>query len=216
MLDRQTRKPDIIELVSDDFLKFDGDGYQDKPNTPDITLRYRTGYDRLRGKGIDCILFIENDDWYACTYIETMVAEWENAGKPDLFGHNFTVYYHIKLFAYFVMQHETRSSAMNTLIKADLDFKWCSDSEAYTDIHLWSTIQNRKVLHFDTIICMGIKHGIGLCGGKSHLDRLHRYAAPSGTPDNQKFFLKRILDTESFEFYSTYFADPINVPSDIL
>jgi len=215
MLKAQTVQPDIIELVNDDFgtriFKAPAIGFTTSPPenngkmVPDITKRYRTGYDRLRGKGIDCILFIENDDWYRNDFIEKMTLEWEYQGRPDLLGTNYTIYYHIGLFARYTMQHETRSSAMSTLIKADLNFAWCPDHEPYTDIHLWKTIPNRVIFHPEEHICLGIKHGEGLCGGKSHSDRLFRYEPPRGTKDPDKAFLKSVLDPESFEFYSNYF-----------
>lgn len=211
MMAAQTMQPDIIEVVNDDFLKFDGDGYKEENNQPDITQRYRIGYDRLRGKDVDAILFIENDDWYHPDYIKTMILNWTYKGYPDLFGQNYTIYYHLKLFAWFTMRHETRSSAMNTLIKADLDFKWCPDNEAFTDTYLWNTIENRVIFTPDSHICMGMKHGIGLCGGKSHVDRLNRYEAPNGNPDYDKMFLKNVLDPESFEFYANYFNEPVGV-----
>jgi hypothetical protein len=198
LLSEQTKKDFLyVVLVNDDF---GGD-----ENVPDITKRYRLGYDKLRGKGLDCILLMENDDWYAKDYIETMVAKWEEHGRPDLFGTNYTIYYHIKLFSYFTMYHETRSSAMSTLIKPDLDFHWCADNETYTDIHLWNTIQNRKVFKPEKIICLGIKHGDGLCGGRSHVDRLERYSPPNGFEDKSADYLWATVDSKSFYFYNNYF-----------
>ena len=123
MINSQTIKPDIIELVNDKPIDINPDGYAlpEKRNC-DITLRYRTGYDRLRNKGINVIFLMENDDWYAPDYIETMLKYWEKYGRPDIFGTNYTIYYHIKLFAYFTMNHSMRSSAMSTLIRSDLNF----------------------------------------------------------------------------------------------
>jgi glycosyltransferase involved in cell wall biosynthesis len=166
----------------------------------DITWRYRTGYERLRDKNLDVIALIENDDWYAPNYLETMLNEWEKQGNPDLLGTSYTIYYHIRLFSYFTMHHSQRSSAMSTLIKPDLNFEWCADNDPYSDIHLWKTL-NGKIFVPQKHICLGIKHGVGKLGGRSHIDKLERYI----NSDLDKKFIKEIMDKESFKFYSNYF-----------
>lgn len=186
MIDNQTLKPDIIELVN--FIPTD--------SKCDITKRYRIGYDNLRNKEVDIICLIENDDYYHPEYIETMVNKWVESEKPDLLGTNNTIYYHLYLNKYFTMRHNTRSSAMNTLIKPDLNFKWCNDNEAYTDIHLWRTLTG-IIFEPNKIISLGIKHGNGLCGGRTHTDNLHRFV----NNDENYLFLKSIMDKESLKFY---------------
>lgn len=193
MIKAQTLQPDIIELVNDPPLSADRD----------ITWRYRIGYDRLRKKGIKLIALMENDDFYHPTYLETMVAHWNDQGRPDLIGQDHTIYYNIRVFGKFTFNHKTRSSAMNTLIKADLDFPWCPDNEPFTDIHLWCHAGLTGVtVRPERNICIGIKHGEGLCGGRSHIDRLERYL-----PDQDKdhSFLKAHMDAESFKFYTNYY-----------
>lgn len=195
----QTLQPDIIELVND----------VPTSNECDITWRYRTGYDRLRNKDLDCILLIENDDWYASNYIETVVREWELQGRPDLFGQLYTVYYNIRVMAHFTMHHGDRSSAMNTLIRPDLNLSWCSDNEPYTDLYLWNLTNlngvpsvgpkfRGQLFKPEKHICLGIKHGIGLCGGRSHIDKMYRYV-------DKSISLNELMDKESFEFYNNYF-----------
>lgn len=194
MMNEQTMKPDIVEVVNDAPLGPD----------VDITWRYRMGYDRLRGKNIDAILFIENDDWYHREYIELMVGQWESVGRPNMLGHNYTIYYHIKKWAYFTMHHDTRSSAMNSLIRPDMNFKWCSDKEAYTDMWLWENLKGVTFKPYQHL-CMGIKHGEGLCGGHMHTSRMTRYEGELATQDPNKDFLRQTLDPVSFDFYSNYF-----------
>lgn len=196
MLKAQSVQPDIIELVNDEPLSSD----------VDITWRYRIGYDRLRNKGVDIIFLWENDDWYHPDYIKIMLGEWIDAGKPDIFGTDFTIYYHIKLFAYIEMQHAPRASAMNTMIKPDLQFSWCADNEPYTDLHLWETIKG-SVFTPEKYISLGIKHGEGLCGGASHTSRLHRYT----NFDSDKKLLRSCMDPESFSFYTNYFNNEKHV-----
>lgn len=196
MIHNQTLKPDHIEIVNDAPIS----------DKVDITWRYRTGYERLRNFGFDVIALMEDDDYYSPDYLKTMVEQWQKHGKPDIFGTNYTIYYHIKLFSLFVMNHTQRSSAMSTLIKPDLDFKWCVDHEPYTDLHLWKTLKGitfRPEKH----ICLGIKHGVGLCGGRSHVDRLNRY---DYFADENKEFLKANTDKQSFKFYNNYFDEKKN------
>ncbi len=192
MLKAQTMQPTIIEIVNDAPLS----------DEKDITLRYRLGYERLRNKGIEVIALIENDDWYAYNYLETMYNKWLELGKPDLLGQSYTIYYHIKQRAWFTMNHPERSSAMNTFIKPDLIFDWCVDNDPYTDLHLWlrSGLKG-EIFTPKSHICLGIKHGDGLCGGVNHVDALHRYT----NRDSNMTFLNQIMDSESFNFYSNYF-----------
>jgi hypothetical protein len=59
---------------------------------------------------------------------------------------------------------------------------------------------------------MGMKHGVGLCGGDNHTTSLHRYNDEPdkhyhGKDDGDLHFLRETLDAESFEFYSTIKID---------
>jgi len=199
MMKAQTLQPQIYQKV--DFPPTDND--------IDITKRYRVGYDALRGKGLDLIAFIENDDWYAPDYLETMVAAWERFHRPELLGTNSTIYYHIQLKAYSRMDHNDRASMMNTFIKPDLTFPWCVDLEPYTDLHLWKSpevgkvLKNRIVFNPDKLVSIGIKHGVGktIPAGRHVVD--DRVRRSYHIPDNG--FLKETLDAESFEFYNNYF-----------
>lgn len=193
MMEAQTLQPTVIELVNDKPVN----------DKPDITTRYRLGYERLRGKGLDVIAFIENDDWYSPKYLETMTDNWKLNGSPDLFGTNHTIYFHLMLQRILTMDHDDRSSAMSTLIKPDMEFTWCADDEPYTDLHLWVTLKNeitnRYIYRPDPVISIGMKHGIGKCGGRSHLDRLNRYNRDG------KELLKKTLDPVSYEFYNKFY-----------
>jgi len=199
MLSEQTLGPCFI-LTAD---------YIPKSNEKDITERYRFGYDHLRRKDFDLIAFIEDDDYYSPDYLETMATEWLRAGKPDIIGNSTSIYYHLKLKKYFTLNHPNRASAMNTLIKPDLDFPWCADNYEYTDAHLWKLANikftNLQILkgHLfvpDKIISFGIKHGSCLVGGRFHNDRLERY----DKDDSDLSFLKQNCDAESFKFYSEF------------
>ncbi len=189
MIRNQTVQPDHIELVIDTPLNVNCD----------ITWRYRTGYERLRNKGFDIIFLIEDDDFYSPDYIETMLEAWKSAYKPDIFGTSYTIYYHLKLYAWLTMHHLVRSSAMSTILKPDLKFDWPPDNEPFTDMHLWMTLVG-CVFKPKKHICLGMKHGTTITGGNSHVDRLDRYI----NKDVDKALLLNVMDTESFNFYTNF------------
>lgn len=200
MLGDQTLMPTYINIVD----------YPPKSSKKDITARYRIGYAMCNEfhrdiKPLDIIALWENDDFYAPDYLKAMVGHWLQEGKPDIIGTSYTIYYHIKLRKYYTMNHSTRASAMNTLLKPGLKINWPVDEDPFTDLHLWRQLKGVTVTP-EKHIAIGIKHGVGLTGGKSHVDRFDRYELPRGTDDQDFKFLESVLDPESFKFYSNYFS----------
>ncbi len=216
MMAAQTILPAHLEVITN--LNPDG-----KEGEPDITYKYRLGYERMSRKGVDVIAFIENDDWYAPDYLELMANEWEAANRPDLLGTAYTIYYHLKLRAHFTMKHPRRASAMNTLVKPNLAFNWPLDYDPYTDVALWRHIEiaecgmrnaelnslrpiTKHIWHpeerLGRHIAIGMKHGEGLCGGYNHTNKLHRFKFP----DLEFEFLKKYLDAESLKFYTGMYS----------
>lgn len=196
-IESQTIRPYLIEVV--DFLP--------ESEAIDITKRYRIGYDQLRNKGLDLIAFMENDDAYAENYLEYMVKCWQESNTPDILGTTYTHYYHIKLQHYFTMYHYDRSSMMNTFIKPDLNFNWCADWVAYTDMHLWDNCKQLSgaLITPEPVISLGIKHGVGLCGGAAHQNKLDLYYGPRGHKDIKAELLKSICIPETFNFYNNFY-----------
>lgn len=187
MMEAQTLQPDHLGIINHD----------PESDKCDITQRYRFGYHAMSKKNVDMIAFIENDDWYAPDYLRYMADQWHANGKPDLFGTNYTIYYHLKLRKYFTFRHIQRASAMNTFIRPGLSFTWPQDHDPYTDQWLWvsSGIENKLAIEPAYIISVGMKHGIGKIGGEFHTNYYERYI----NEDNG--FLKNTLDPESFRFY---------------
>jgi hypothetical protein len=194
MIKAQTLQPYHIELVND----------PPKSDACDITFRYRTGYERMKDKGIDLIAFIENDDWYSETYLETMAREWISQGKPDLFGTIYTVYFNLRCWRYFTMWHQDRASAMNTFIKPDLQIHWPVDAEPYTDMHLWmnNVHLSKKIFWPKSHISIGMKHGVGMTGGGMHVNKMDMYYDPQ-TGKEDAGFLQQTVDPIAFEFYKS-------------
>lgn len=180
--------------------------YPPESEAKDITQRYRYGYDCARGAGLDVLFLIEVDDYYAPNYFETMLTAWIEAGSPPLFGTRKTIYYHLKLRKYYTMRHETRSSAMSTMIRPDLTFHWCADDQPYTDVHLYEMLPYKLFMPSEQPICIGIKHGVGLCGGEAHVTNLDAYDNMStAKTDPNLEWLRSAMDPVSFEFYANYF-----------
>jgi len=189
MMEGQTLKP-YIWLVDE----------KPKSELPDITYRYRTGYNFLSNPklDIDLIFFIESDDWYHHNYLYTMYSCWLSEGKPDLMGIDYTYYYHLKLRKYFKYGHAGRASMMNTCIVPGLTFKWPVDSYRFVDMYLWDKLRGLTISP-EKPISIGMKgHGEGMTGGTGHDSKLHRYV----NEDNG--FLEKYLDKESLEFYGNY------------
>lgn len=219
MIAMQTRQPDILEIID----------YAPVSKACDITPRYKMGYTLASNAGADCVLFMENDDWYHNTYIEEMLRHWEAHGKPEILGHQYTIYYHLGLRKMTVFHHMHRSSAMNTLIKGGMQFEWGVDHNPYTDSWLWTTQRKYHAWKFATVVpsqvlCLGIKHNIGKVGGEFHSTGLKRFLRnQDGTPpyllqlsmgpafdlyqkyrlsgDSSLEYLRLIMDGDSYRFY---------------
>lgn len=210
LIKNQTLQPTIVCVMD----------FPPENNDIDITKRYRLGYSNLTGKGLDLIAFWEDDDFYAPNYLEYWANKWIEYRKPDMLGSNFTIYYHLKLKKHFTFNHETRSSMMNTFIKPDMEFPWGNDNDPYTDIHLWNLTRTagflggqstlHGIIHQPPVLTLGIKHGVGLCGGVGHSsdprivngqlvnNRLDRYKHEDAG------LLEKTVDKESFNFYNEY------------
>jgi hypothetical protein len=186
LISEQTHKPHFIEVVDD--IPFS--------SQKDITYRYRVGCDRLVNKGCEIIFFWEDDDFYSPSYIQNMLDYWVTVGRPKIFGINHSIYYHLKLQKWFRQDHPGRASAMNTMVTSSIiNYSWPKDNEPFTDLHLWKDIPGRSV-DIPVIKSIGIKHGIGLCGGKGH-SSLHWYK----NNDPGFKWLSKIVDKRSLEFY---------------
>lgn len=188
MMERQSIAPDVILVLNEDS------GIAGC----DISWRYKTGFKKIFSQyDCDVCFLIENDDWYKDNYIEKMLEAWDNAGQPELFGIETSIYYHIGIKKYKKLIHPKRASAFCTMVtKEVLDHSFCSDTEAFFDIHLWKSCMTKAVFIPNEELCLGIKHGIGSCGGKGHLESF-----PYDKDDRDSEYLKKIIDTKSFNFY---------------
>ncbi len=192
-MEGQTRKPDFIEVV--DFPPQSG--------RCDIASRTKKGILNRLEAGADVVFIIEDDDFYCSEYIETMVDMWIGAGKPALFGINFSVLYHLGLRAWGRQEHEGRASLYNTLISKDFNMDvWPKDPERFVDLKIWkSKINKKSAVPCPKILSLGIKHGQGMCGGSMHApERFVRTTRGTKNSDDNLEYLQQITGL-GFWFY---------------
>lgn len=182
---KQTIKPDMVIVVNE----------APKSDAPDITYRYRKGLTQAFKAGCEVVFLMEDDDWYDDDYIHYMHTTWKNFGKPQVLGPNETTYYHIGKQEYTVMKHPNRSSAFCTMVtSAVMDMEWPDDDYPFLDLEIWKQLQGKSFPpHYK--MCVGIKHGMGICGGKAH-GKQFRYQHK----DVNFSYLKKVVGPD-FKYY---------------
>jgi len=194
LLSEQTLEPAFIEVV-DDIPPFEA--------KQDIAWKYKIGINRCLDRKADLIIFWEDDDWYRYDYIEFMVKHWVLFSSPDVFGLSKTIYYNIVKRKYFPVNHPGRASMMSTLITKNIVPDWEDERDPWVDITLWKKkVPNHAFdIPFDNLPTVGIKHGIGNCGGGGHFwsDTKFKY------DDVDLRFLKSMVDADSLNFYSNFY-----------
>lgn len=175
----------------------------DKPTTqkPDLTYRIRKGIEMAKRDGFDNVFIVEDDDYYSPFYFSKMYLQNRNSG-PQFIGAADSVYYHLGKKGFTELVHPKRSSLFMTGLKISAleGFRWPADDEPFLDIELWKHANKKAQRFFVTTEplkpAIGIKHGIGLCGGSGHRMKPER-------EDQDLEFLKRHVDPEAFDFYKT-------------
>ena len=191
---RQTLQPDIILIVD----------YKPDSEEKDLSQRYHLGFENLINvEKCDCIICWEDDDFYKPNYIETMVFLWDKFNKPAMFGFDNSYYYNINDQKYFNVKHPNRASMMNTLVSRDiLEGGWnIEDNDPWTDFRLWTTKKNVRAIPYNEIMCVGIKHGIGLCGGNNHESIYQNMSDKEIKDDEGMKWLESVTDYKSINLY---------------
>lgn len=182
----QTLQPDKVLYVD----------YEPESNLCDISQRYRRGYETLSLEGYDIALFCEVDDWYSPDYIETIITKWQISGKPVMFSISSSIYYHIS-GRWFKIE---RPSANTFLLIPGRNISFGYDDYPYVDVTLSGNLTHEfKMCTPANIICIGIKHGIGLVGGGCHNSDNERYTELDESGD----WLRAIVGDENYEFYKS-------------
>lgn len=188
LIEQQTMQPDLIEVVDDAPIN----------HKKDITWRYKLGCERLFAKGADVVLFWEDDDYYYPMYIQRMVSEYVKHGKPEIFGVNTTIYYHLKSKRYAELIGK-KASAMATMVnKKIMEIEWPPMDYIWFDIWIWERMKGLSI-NFGRPINIGIKHGVGLTGGIGHNAANSIYKKF----DFNMNYLSTLVDANSLKFYKS-------------
>lgn len=171
--------------------------YEPDSDKPDLVKRIRTGIEMAKDRGFSRVYIIENDDYYEDDYFEKMEAK-----RAKFIGSNNTTYYHLS-GSYTNMFHPGRSSLFTTGFDIDAldDFEWPHEHRLDLDILLWqhAMLKPDKCLLLDQAPAIGIKHGIGLCGGSGHKSTF-RYSYSDNIERN---WLRDSIRPFSFDFYQS-------------
>lgn len=124
----------------------------------------------------DAVLIIEDDDYYAPRYIETMARMLE---KADLVGEAPARYYHVGNRAFYVHRNSKHSSLCSTGMRGDAIDVFTRTIEpnytAYIDLSLWDEFEGKKLLS-DIQKSVGMKGMPGRLGiGNAHRWGKHTY-----------------------------------------
>jgi hypothetical protein len=183
----QTVKPDKIYHIK----------YEPTSLIPDLIPRIRCGINAARRDGFDKCYIIENDDFYPINYFQKMQFD-----DYDFIGIVKTIYYSLLEKKYKIMNHQShhRSSLFCTgfRISALGDFDYPESTNRNLDMRLWeyARIKGNYHLYNPVVMPIGIKHGIGLCGGAGH-DITFGY----DNDDKSLEWLKNNTTIKSYEFY---------------
>lgn len=165
----------------------------DPPRSGEVDLvpRIKQGVELAKRDGFTHIFIAEDDDFYTIDYLKRPL-------DFDFFGYSDTTYYHLRNRTYANFIHPRRSSLFTTAFKISaLDrFVWPADNTVFLDVEIWKfAMRGRfKVKLLKGNPCLGLKHGVGLTGGKGH-----RMTFKNKDPELK--FLKSRVDPESFQFY---------------
>lgn len=194
-MDRGDR-PELLEFCKYQLSRFETKpeksyfiDYAPRSGAIDIVERVFCGIEMAKEDGFDFVFIIESDDFYDSTYFN-------HIPDADFIGESNTIYYNLRNKTYQNFSHPGRSSLFTTgfKISALKGFR-PNHNERFLDISLWkhANMTGKKMVFRETG-AIGIKHGIGLCGGKGHEMRMKH-------SDQELEWLKEHVDSDAYEFY---------------
>lgn len=159
----------------------------------DLVDRIFVGTCKAKADGLDWCFVIENDDFYPFNYFDRFLPYID---KYDFLGEDKTTYYNLQNKTYRTFDHPYRSSLFTSAFKISAlnNFEWPANDKAFLDIELWKYARHKRRKFIETG-AIGIKHGLGLCGGKGHKMRLK-------FEDTGQVYLRQHTDEIGYEFYS--------------
>ncbi len=186
-LGRMNTRPDASYFID----------YKPKSSAVDLIPRIKAGILKAKLDGFQYVMIFEDDDFFPKDYFDG-VEELFNSGV-EFIGSRNTTYYNLKNRTYQEWEHARHSSLFLTGFKIQAldDFLWPNDTEPFLDISLWlHAVNTRKKIAWRETKAIGIKHGIGLCGGRGHIQQ-NKYM------DMNHEWLKANVDSEAFDFYKS-------------
>lgn len=158
----------------------------------DLVSRIYDGVKKAEAEGFDLCFVVENDDAYPANYFERYAPFFE---QYDFFGQGYSYYYNLRNLTYNRLDHPYRSSLFTTGFKISAlnNFDWPDDTKPFLDIDLWKYGRHKRRKFIDTG-AIGMKTGLGLCGGKGHIMTMRN-------KDSEMKWLAERVDSESLEFY---------------
>lgn len=157
----------------------------------DLVQRIRRGIEWAEKEGFERVFIMENDDFYPADYFF-------HTPDADFIGDEGTIYYNLRNRTWQDWSHAKRASLFTTgfRISALKQFFWPPNNEKFLDISLWNyAVAQRKTVFWRQSKAIGIKHGVGLCAGKGHIQR-NKYQ------DQDLEWLKAHVDSDAAQFYS--------------
>lgn len=168
--------------------------YKPKSFKPDLKDRIKEGYDEALRLGVDWVIIVEDDDYYPTDYLHKVLMQCD---KSDFIGCEFSYYYNLKNRTWDKLVHKGRSSLYTTAfrVSAMKNFAWNRADDVFLDINIWNYAKRFRRTFIDAG-AIGIKTGMGLCGGKGHKTVFKNR-------DPELNWLQSRVDKESFEFYKS-------------
>lgn len=168
--------------------------YPPHSNQFDLIDRITEGIFQAKKDGFDWCFIVENDDHYPYNYFDRFLPHME---KYDFIGQDYTTYYNLSNCTYKTFDHPYRASLFTTAfrISALNNFEWPDNSKPFLDIALWKYARFKRRKFIDTG-ALGVKHGLGLCGGKGHTFTMKN-------KDEGLTYLRQHTDEIGFQFYKT-------------
>jgi hypothetical protein len=121
-----------------------------------------------------------------------MYKAWVKNGRPRILGHKETIDYNIIISRYRKIVRSNFCSCRCTAISNKAKYDVCADDVVTYDGELWKA--NKGVMVTIKPSPIGIKHNIGMTG--------KRKQSVCTIPDFKNEYLKQIVDSESFDFYT--------------
>lgn len=174
------------------------------------------GLEKIKELSADLVMVIEDDDWYAPNYIESM-REWFWHGIPRrlIVGERDTIYYHVGCRQYRQNWHPGHASLCSVSFHVDIIDKIISIAGSCRNTGIdFAIFRNpwpeNSVKLLGSNLCVGIK---GAPASRLGIGSGHRRIPHSGIPDPDLSFLRELIGSDA-EYYVPFF-NPENFQSPI-